>query len=130
MMGGSGVEARKKAKATVIAVKSITLAPHPDHGHQTVVVTVANIGKRDADGFRIGMVATRGSGAVSAEELSPPLNAAKGATRTVEFRVGCDVINGSRVVARTNPNPVPDESARKAANNILTQTFSDACPEL
>src|SRR3990170_6145437 len=84
MLGGHDVEAgKKKAKAPNIAVQSITLAPHADPGHKTVVVTVANIGKRNANGFRIGMQATRSDGTIRNEEFSLPLSVAKGATMTV-----------------------------------------------
>lgn len=129
MLGGQDIEAgKKKVKAPNIAIQSIVLQPHADSGHKTVVVTVANIGKRNANGFRIGMQATRSDGTVRSEEFSLPLSVAKGATTTVEFRLGCNWINGGAVVARTDPSPVPGEPANKTANNTLTQTFGNECP--
>ena len=129
MLGGHDVEAgKKKAKAPNIAVQSITLAPHADPGHKTVVVTVANIGKRNANGFRIGMQATRSDGTIRNEEFSLPLSVAKGATTTVEFRLGCNWINNGAVTARTDPSPVPGEPANKTANNVATAQFgATAC---
>ena len=129
MLGGVDVEAkRKKPKAPNIAIQSIILAPHADPGHKTVVVTVANVGARNANGFRIGMQATRSDGTVRNEEFSLPLSVARGASTTVEFRLGCNWINGGAVTARTDPSPVPGEPANKTANNVLTQAFGNECP--
>lgn len=129
MLGGHDVEAgKKKAKVPNIAIQSIALQPHADPGHKTVVVTVANVGKRNANGFRIGMQATRSDGTIRNEEFSLPLSVAKGTTTTVEFRLGCNWINGGVVVARTDPSPVPGEPANKTANNVLTQAFGNECP--
>jgi hypothetical protein len=129
MLGGHDVEAgKKKPKTPNIAIQSIVLQPHADPGHKTVVVTVANVGKRNANGFRIGMQATRSDGTVRTEEFSLPLSVAKGTSTTVEFRLGCNWINGGAVVARTDPSPVPGEPANKTANNVLTQAFGNECP--
>jgi hypothetical protein len=70
---------------------------------------------------------SRSSDSASNEEFSLPLNVVRGATTRVEFRVGCDVINGGTVVVSTDPSPVRGEPARKAANNDLTQTFGNEC---
>lgn len=130
ILGGVDVEAgkRKKAKFPNVAVQTIALAPHADPGHKTVVVTVANVGKRNANGFRIGMQATRSDGTVRTEDFSLPLSLAKGTTTTVEFRLGCNWINGGVITARTDPSPVPGEPANKTANNVLTQSFGNECP--
>lgn len=128
LLSGSDVEARKKkVKAPNVAIQSITLQPHADPGHKTVVVTLANVGKRKANGFRIGMQATRSDGTVRNEDFSLPLSLARGATTTVQFRLGCGWINGGAIVARTDPSPVPGEPANKTANNVLTQTFGNVC---
>jgi hypothetical protein len=128
MAGVDDVEAAKrKAKFPNIAVKEITLAPHQDPGHKTVVVEVENIGKRKASGFRIGMSAQRQDGTVRTEEFSLPLNLPKGGSTTVEFRLGCNWIDFGAVTARTDPSPVPGEPANKTANNVLSQSFGDEC---
>ena len=123
-LGGDHAEAaKKKAKAPNIAVQSVVVQPSAEVGHDTIVVTVANIGKRDAAGFRIGMVAQRADMAVRTEDFSLPLTVAKGATTTVEFRLGCNWINNGAVTARTDPSPVPGEPANKTANNVATAQF-------
>ena len=128
-LGGDHAEAaKKKAKAPNIAVQSVVVQPSAEVGHDTIVVTVANIGKRDAAGFRIGMVAQRADMAVRTEDFSLPLTVAKGATTTVEFRLGCNWINNGAVTARTDPSPVPGEPANKTANNVATAQFgATAC---
>ena len=128
-LGGDHAEAaKKKAKAPNIAIQSVVVAPSAEAGHDTIVVTVANVGKRDAAGFRIGMVAQRADMTVRPEEFSLPLSVAKGATTTVEFRLGCNWINNGAVTARTDPSPVPGEPANKTANNVATTQFgATAC---
>jgi hypothetical protein len=122
LLGGQSVDAAKskKAKAPNIALQSITLQPHPDPGHMYVVVEVENVGNRDAAGFRIGMSAQRADMTVRPEEFSLPLTVAKGGSTTVQFRLGCDWINGGAITARTDPSPVPGESPTKTANNVIT----------
>jgi CARDB protein len=128
-LGGDHAEAaKKKAKYPNIAIQSIVVQPSAEAGHDTIVVTVANSGKRDAAGFRIGMVAQRADMTLRAEDFSLPLSVAKGATTTVEFRLGCNWINSGAVTARTDPSPVPGEPANKTANNVATAQFgSTAC---
>jgi CARDB protein len=128
-LGGDHAEAaKKKAKAPNIAVQSVVVQPSAEVGHDTIVVTVANVGKRDAAGFRIGMVAQRADMTVRAEDFSLPLSVAKGATTTVEFRLGCNWINNGAVTARTDPSPVPGEPSNKTANNVATAQFgATAC---
>jgi hypothetical protein len=128
-LGGDHAEAaKKKAKAPNIAVQSVVVQPSAEVGHDTIVVTVANVGKRDAAGFRIGMVAQRADMTVRAEDFSLPLSVAKGTTTTVEFRLGCNWINSGAVTARTDPSPVPGEPANKTANNVATAQFgATAC---
>ena len=129
LIGGHNVDAKsKKPKAPNIAIQEIVLEPHADPGHKTVVVTVANVGNRNANGFRIGMVAQRTDGTVRNEEFSSPLSLAKGASTTVEFRLGCNWINNGAVTARTDPSPVPGELATKTANNVRTVNFGVECP--
>ncbi|MFN8593363.1 MAG: hypothetical protein U0031_18050 [Thermomicrobiales bacterium] len=127
LLGGDHVEAAKKVTAPNIAIQSITLAPNPDPGHKTVVVLVANVGTRNAAGFSIGMVAERADHTKRVEEFSQPLSIAKGTSVEVEFRLGCNWINGGTVTARTNPSPVPGELPTKTANNIETQSFGNEC---
>lgn len=129
LAGLDGVDAKKnkKAKAPNIALQSISLEPHPDAGHLYVVVEVANVGKRDANGFRIGMTAQRTDGMVRNEEYSLPLSLEKGDSTTVQFRLGCNWINNGAVTASTDPSPVPGEPSNKIANNVLTQTFGQEC---
>jgi hypothetical protein len=74
------------------------------------------------------MVAQRADGTQRAEDFSLPLTIAKGATTTVEFRLGCNWINNGAVTARTDPSPVPGEPANKTANNVATAQFgATAC---
>jgi hypothetical protein len=128
-LGGDHAEAaKKKAKYPNIAIQSIVVQPSAEAGHDTIVVTVANSGKRDAAGFHIGMVAQRADMTLRAEDFSLPLSVAKGATTTVEFRLGCNWINSGAVTARTDPSPVPGEPANKTANNVATAQFgATAC---
>ena len=125
-LGGDHAEAAKKKKFPNIAVQSVVVQPSAEAGHDTIVVTVANVGKRDAAGFRIGMVAQRADMTVRAEDFSLPLSIAKGATTTVEFRLGCSWINNGAVTARTDPSPVPGEPGNKTANNVATAQFGAA----
>ncbi len=129
MLGGHDIDAKGKSKKKYpnIAVQSITLQDHPDPGHNFVVVTVANVGNRDANGFRIGMSAQRADMTVRNTEFSLPLSIPKGGSTTVQFRLGCNWINGGAVTASTDPNPVPAEPANKTANNVLTQSFGTVC---
>lgn len=130
MLGSHDLDAKgksKKPKAPNIAVQSIILEDHPDPGHNFVVVTVANVGTRDANGFRIGMSAQRADMTVRDTDFSLPLSIAKGASTTVKFRLGCNWINNGAVTASTDPNPVPSEPANKTANNVLTQSFGVVC---
>ena len=122
LLGGHDVDAAKskKVKAPNIALQSITLQPNPDPGHVFVVVEVDNVGNRDAAGFRIGMSAQRADMSVRPEEFSLPLTVAKGDSTTVQFKLGCNWINGGAITARTDPSPVPGESASKTANNVIT----------
>ena len=92
-----------------------------------MVVEVANVGKRDANGFRIGMTAQRTDGTVRNEEFSLPLSLEKGDSTTVQFRLGCGWINNGAVTASTDPSPVPGEPSNKIANNVLTQGFGQEC---
>lgn len=126
---GAEVDAAKKpkVKAPNVAVQTIALEPHADAGHKTVVVTVANIGNRDANGFRIGMQAQRQDGAVRNEDFSLPLSVPKGTSVEVEFRLGCGWIDFGAVTARTDPSPVPGELPTKTANNVQTQAFGNEC---
>lgn len=123
LLGGDEVDAKKKKKpkAPNIALQSITLEDHPDPGHNFVVVEVANIGTRNANSFRIRMSAQRADGQVRDDEFSLPLSLAKGASTEVEFRLGCNWINGGAVTVETDPNPVPNEI--KTNNNLLTESF-------
>lgn len=90
--------------------------------------TVANVGKRDAAGFRIGMAAQRAGMTVRAEDYSLPLSLAKGATNTVEFRLRCNWITSGAVTAGADPNPAPGESPAKIANNVAMANFgATAC---
>jgi hypothetical protein len=129
LLGGHDVDAKKhkKPKAPNIAIQSITLEDHPDPGHMFVVVEVENVGKRDASGFRIGMVAENPNqlpnGGVREEDFSLPLNLPKGQSTEVQFRLGCNWINDGAVTARTDPSPVPGEPANKIANNVLSESF-------
>jgi hypothetical protein len=129
MLGGHDVDAKKhkKPKAPNIAIQSITLEDHPDPGHKYVVVEVENVGTRDASGFRIGMVAAnpnqQPNGGVRMEDFSLPLNLPKGQTTEVQFRLGCNWINGGAITARTDPSPVSGEPANKTANNVLSESF-------
>jgi hypothetical protein len=129
LLNGEHAEAgKKKNKAPNIAVQSVVVAPSAELAHDTIVVTVANVGNRDAAGFRIGMVAQRADMTVRVEDFSLPLSLAKGATTTVEFRLGCNWINSGAVTARTDPSPVPGESPAKIANNVATASFgATAC---
>lgn len=104
----------------------MVVAPSAEAAHDTIVVTVANVGKRDAAGIRIGMVAQKADMTERAEDFSWPLSLAKGATTTVEFRLGCNWINSGAVTARTDPGPVPGESVAKTANNEATASFGAA----
>jgi hypothetical protein len=127
-LGGDHAEAAKKKKFPNIAVQSVVVQPSAEAAHDTIVVTVANVGKRDAAGFRIGMVAQRADSTVRNEEFSLPLSIAKGETTTVEFRLGCGWINNGAVTARTDPSPVPGEPNNKTANNVATAQFgATAC---
>jgi hypothetical protein len=129
-LGGHDVDAKKnkKPKAPNIAIQSITLEDHPDAGHKYVVVEVQNVGKRDASGFRIGMVAEnpnqQPNGGVRDEDFSLSLNLPKGQSTEVQFRLGCNWINGGAITARTDPSPVPGEPANKTANNVLSESFA------
>ena len=125
-LGGDHAEAAKKKKFPNIAIQSVVVQPSVEAAHDTIVVTVANVGKRDAAGFRIGMVAQRADMTVRAEDFSLPLSVAKGATTTVEFRLGCNWINNGAVTARTDPSPVPGEPGNKTANNVATAQFGAA----
>jgi hypothetical protein len=129
MLGGDVVDAAKgkKPKAPNVAIKSITLEDHPDPGHNFVVVQVANVGTRNANGFRIEMVAQRSDGTERNPEYSLPLSIPKGGSTEVEFRLGCNWINGGAVTISTDPNPVPGESPNKTANNVRTQSFGNVC---
>jgi hypothetical protein len=128
-LGGDHAEAaKKKAKFPNIAIQSVVVQPSAEAGHDTIVVTVANVGKRNAAGFRIGMVAQRADMTVRVEDFSLPLSIAKGASTTVEFRIGCNWINNGAVTARTDPSPVPGEPGNKTANNVETAQFgATAC---
>ena len=122
LLGGDDVDAKKKKpKAPNIAIQSITLEDHPDPGHNFVVVEVENVGNRNANGFRIAMSAQRQDGTVRQDEFSLPLSLAKGESVEVEFRLGCNWINGGAVTVETDPNPVPGEI--KTANNVLTESY-------
>jgi hypothetical protein len=126
LLGGDidAAKKHKKVKAPNIAIQSITLEDHPDPGHNWVVVEVENVGTRDANGFRIGMTAQRGSdGVVRNEEFSLPLSLPKGQSTDVQFRLGCNWINNGAVTVRTDPSPVPGEPANKTANNVLTESY-------
>jgi hypothetical protein len=127
MLGGDEAEAAKKKKSPNIAVLDISIEPHADPGHKTVVVEVANNGKRDASGFRISMVAQRQDGTVRPAEYSLPLSLPKGASTEVEFRLGCNWINLGAVTASTDPNPVSGEPKNKTANNVLSESFGVEC---
>ena len=127
-LGGDHAEAAKKKKFPNIAVQSVVVQPSAEAAHDTIVVTVANVGKRDAAGFRIGMAAQRADGTQRQEEFSLPLSISKGETTTVEFRLGCNWINNGAVTARTDPSPVPGEPSNKTANNVATAQFgATAC---
>jgi hypothetical protein len=123
LLGGDDVDAKKKKKpkAPNIAIQSVTLEDHPDPGHNFVVVEVENVGTRNANGFRIAMSAQRADGDVRDTEFSLPLSLAKGESVEVEFRLGCNWINGGAVTVETDPNPVPGEI--KTANNVLTESY-------
>ena len=126
-LGGDHAEAaKKKAKAPNIAIQSVVVQPSAEAGHDTIVVTVANVGKRNAAGFRIGMVAQRADMTVRGEVFSLPLSIDKGDSTTVEFRLGCNWINNGAVTARTDPSPVPGEPNNKTANNVATAQFGAA----
>jgi hypothetical protein len=129
---GDDVEAakgkKKKPKAPNIAIQAIVVEPSAEANHDTIVVEVENVGKRNAAGFRIGMVAQRQDGTVRNEEFSLPLSLGKGESTEVEFRLGCSWINNGAVTARTDPSPVPGESPNKTANNVETANFgANAC---
>jgi hypothetical protein len=130
MLGGDEAEAAKKSKKARtpnVAVLDISIEPHADPGHKTVVVELANTGKRNASGFRISMVAQREDGTVRQAEYSLPLSVPKGGSTEVEFRLGCSWINNGAVTASTDPNPVSGEPKNKAANNVLSETFGVEC---
>ena len=82
-----------------------------------------NNGTLAATGFRVGMLAKRTNGQIRDEEFSSPLTVAPGQISSVEFRPGCNWINGGTVTARTDPSPVPGESGAATGNNTLSQTF-------
>ena len=117
------------------------MAASPDHrhpvgggaasaeaGHDTIVVTVANVGKRNAAGFRIGMVAQRADMTVRAEDFSLPLSVARGGSTTVEFRLGCTWITYGAVTARIDLSLGPGEPDYTTANNVATALFgATAC---
>jgi hypothetical protein len=130
LLGGDAVDAAKKgkkAKTPNIAIQSISLEEHADVGHKTVVVDVANIGKKNANGFRISMSAQNQDGQVRPIEYSLPLNLAKGASTEVEFRLGCNWINFGAVTVSTDPSPVQGELPSKTANNSLSQSYGLEC---
>jgi hypothetical protein len=129
LLGGDHAEAKKKkAKAPNIAIQSIVVEPSAEAAHDTILIEVANVGNRNAAGFRIGMVAQRQDGTVRNEEFSLPLSIPKGGSTQVEFRLGCSWINNGAVTARTDPSPVPGESPAKTANNVETANFgANAC---
>lgn len=129
MLGGHDVDAaKKKVKVPNIAIQSVTVEPSAEVAHDTIVVLVANVGTRDAAGFRIGMVAQRQDGTLRSEEFSLPLSIAKGESTEVKFRLGCNWINNGAVTARTDPSPVPGELPTKTANNVETASFgATAC---
>jgi hypothetical protein len=122
LLGVDQVEAAKK-KYPNAAIQAITFEPGTKEGHRTVVVEVENIGKKAANGFRIGLVAQDEDGDLRAPEYSLPLNLAKGETEEVSFEIGCNWLNYGAVTASTNPSPVSGEPANKTANNVLSETF-------
>lgn len=109
-----------------IVIQSITVAPLAEVAHDNVVIQFRNFGTAAASGFRIGMVAVRQDGTTRAEVFSDPLTLAPGATSTVAFRLGCAWLNNGTITARTDPSPVPGESATQTADNTLSQTFGAA----
>lgn len=126
--GDADAKRRKKPKFPNVAIQSITLKDHPDPGHNFFVANVTNVGKRNANGFRIGMSAQRSDCQVRNTEFSLPLSLPKGGSTEVEFRLGCNWINGGAVTVSTDPSPVPGEPATKTANNVRTQSFApDTC---
>lgn len=130
MLGGDSIEAakrKKKPKAPNIAIQSIVLEDHPDPGHNFAVATVANVGTRNANGFRISMTAQREDGTVRNAEFSLPLSIPKGSSTEVQFRLGCNWINNGAVTFTTDPLPVPGELPNKVANNVRTQSFGNVC---
>jgi hypothetical protein len=109
-----------------ITIQSITVSPLAEAGHDNVVIEYRNIGTAAASGFRIGIVAVRQDGTVRNEVFSLPLTLAPGATATEAFRLGCAWLNNGTITARTDPSPVPGESATLTADNTLSQTFGAA----
>ena len=118
---------KKKPKAPNIAIQSIVLEDHPDPGHNFVIATIANVGTRKANGFRIELSAQRADGDVRDPAFSLPLSIPKGGSTEVQFRLGCNWINNGAVTFTTDPLPVPGELPNKVANNVLTQSFGDVC---
>ncbi len=117
-------------KGADIAIQDIVIAPHPDAGHRTVVVKVANIGLKTATNFKIGMIATSQNGALRPEDFSSPLNLPAGGTTQVEFRLGCNWINSGAVITRTDPSPVQGEWSllgNVTQNNARAENFGNIC---
>lgn len=90
---------------------------------------MANVGARNAAGFRIGMSAQRQNGTVRNEEFSLPLGIPKGGSTEVLFRLGCGWVGFGAVTARTDPSLVLRESTAKTANTVETVGFGDECVE-
>jgi hypothetical protein len=122
LLGGESVEAAKHKKGRPdIAIQDIAFSSGPNAGHRTVTVAVANVGKRAAAGFTIALVAEQPDGDVRPTEYSVPLRLGKGQSTAVEFVLGCGWLHNGTVTASTDPSPVPNEKATKAANNTLSE---------
>ncbi len=109
-----------------IVITAILVEPTAEAAHDNLVVQYTNAGTLAATGFRIGMVAKRTNGQIRNEGFLLPLTVAPGQSGTEKFRLGCNWINGGTITVRTDPSPVPGESAAAAGNNTLSQTFGAA----
>jgi hypothetical protein len=123
LLDGQSADAAKTRNPKVpnVAIRSIAVQPTGEANHDSVLIEVANLGKRNANGFRIELVAVRSDGTERSPVYSLPLSLPKGASTEVEFRLSCSWINNGALTAKTDPIPVIGE--RNTANNVLTQRF-------
>ena len=109
-----------------VAIGSIKVETTAEAAHDDVVVQFINKGTRTANEFRIGLSAVRSDGTARNEVFSLPQRLAPGDFGVVTFRLGCSWLNGGTVTARTDPSPIPGESAGNKANNVRSVTFASS----